>query len=119
MSKNAYNIADRSDQEIFDLCADDGVAYVPFFPLGSTFSTVNPVLEAPAVKETAQRLQITPAQVGLAWLLAPAPTVLLIPGTSSLIHLEENLAAGRLLLDDEALALLTPHEGDAGSSGDE
>jgi pyridoxine 4-dehydrogenase len=58
------------------------------------------------VKETAERLQITPAQVGLAWLLALAPTVLLIPGTSSLLHLKENLAAGRLLLDDEALALL-------------
>jgi pyridoxine 4-dehydrogenase len=115
--QNAYNIADRSDQELFDLCADDGVAYVPFFPLGSAFNTVNPVLEAPAVKDTSQRLQITPAQVALAWLLALAPTVLLIPGTSSLVHLEENLAAGRLRLDDEALALLAPERGDAGTSG--
>ena len=70
------------------------------------------------MKDTSQRLQITPAQVALAWLLALAPTVLLIPGTSSLVHLEENLAAGRLRLDDEALALLAPERGDAGSSGD-
>jgi len=104
--QNAYNIADRSDQELFDACDDDGVAYVPFFPLGSAFQAVNPVLEAPAVKETAQRLHVTPAQVALAWLLARAPTVLLIPGTSSLLHLEENLAAGRLELDDKALAAL-------------
>ena len=68
------------------------------------------------MKETAQRLQITPAQVALAWLLALAPTVLLIPGTSSLLHLEENLAAGRLLLDDEALALLAPEGDITGSS---
>ena len=68
------------------------------------------------MKETAQRLKVTPAQVGLAWLLALAPTVLLIPGTSSLGHLEENLAAGRLVFDDEALALLAPEEGDTGSS---
>ena len=114
--QNAYNIADRSDQELFDVCAADGVAYVPFFPLGSAFNTVNPVLEAPAVKDAAQRLQITPAQVALAWLLALAPTVLLIPGTSSLFHLEENLAAGRLQLDDEALASLAPDEGNTGSS---
>ena len=117
--QNAYNIADRSDQELFDLCADDGVAYVPFFPLGSAFNTVNPVLEAPAVKDTTRRLQITPAQVALAWLLAVAPTVLLIPGTSSLLHLEENLAASRPRLDDEALALLALDQGDTGSFGDE
>ena len=78
--QNAYNIADRSDQELFDACGEDGVAYVPFFPLGSAFQAVNPVLEAPAVKETAERLHVTPAQVALAWLLARAPTVLLIPG---------------------------------------
>jgi aryl-alcohol dehydrogenase-like predicted oxidoreductase len=114
--QNAYNIADRSDQELFDTCGDDGVAYVPFFPLGSAFQAVNPVLAAPAMKATGQRLQVTPAQVALAWLLARAPTVLLIPGTSSLSHLEENLAAGRLQLDDEALAALATVGTDTGSS---
>ena len=113
--QNAYNIADRSDQEVFDACRADRVAYVPFFPLGSAFQAVNPVLGAPGVNETAQRLQVTPAQVALAWLLALSPTVLLIPGTSSLGHLEENLAAGRLELDDEALAALAAFEGDTGS----
>jgi pyridoxine 4-dehydrogenase len=114
--QNAYNVADRSDQELFDTCSDDGVAYVPFFPLGSAFRAVNPVLEAPTVRETAQRLQVTPAQVALAWLLARASSVLLIPGTSSLVHLEENLAAGRLQLDDEALAALAVVGSEAGSS---
>jgi len=67
------------------------------------------------VKETARNLRATSAQVALAWLLALAPTVLLIPGTSSLGHLEENLAAGRLELDDETLAALAAVEGDTGS----
>jgi pyridoxine 4-dehydrogenase len=114
--QNAYNIADRSDQEVFDACRADGVAYVPFFPLGSAFHPENPVLGAPAVKATAEKLHVTPAQVALAWLLTLAPTVLLIPGTSSLAHLEENLAAGHLQLDDEALTMLATFESDAGPS---
>jgi len=106
--QNAYSLADRSDQDIFDACQADGVPYVPFFPLGSAFNPENPVLEAPAVKETAQRLDVTPAQVALAWLLHLAPTVLLIPGTSSPQHLAENLAAADLVLDATALEAL-PH----------
>jgi pyridoxine 4-dehydrogenase len=104
--QNAYNLADRSDQAVFDACQADGVPYVPFFPLGSAFHPENPVLGAPAVKETARRLDATPAQVALAWLLHLAPNVLLIPGTSSPEHLEENLAAGELVLDQAALAAL-------------
>jgi pyridoxine 4-dehydrogenase len=104
--QNAYNLADRSDQDVFDACRVDGVPYVPFFPLGSAFDPGRPVLEAPAVTETAARLQVTPAQVALAWLLHQAPTVLLIPGTSSLAHLEENLAAADLVLDPQALDAL-------------
>jgi pyridoxine 4-dehydrogenase len=104
--QNAYNLADRSDQDLFDACRDDGVPYVPFFPLGSAFNPERPVLEAPAVKAAAARLQATPAQVALAWLLHQAPTVLLIPGTSSLAHLEENLAAADLALDQQALDAL-------------
>jgi pyridoxine 4-dehydrogenase len=105
--QNAYNLADRSDQALFDACRSDSVPYVPFFPLGSAFHPENPVLGAPAVKETARRLGATPSQVALAWLLHQAPTVLLIPGTSSLDHLEENLAAGSLALDEVALEALS------------
>ena len=101
--QNPYNLADRSDQAVFDACRADGVPYVPFFPLGSAFSADNPVLGAPAVRAAAQRLGATPAQVALAWLLYHAPNVLLIPGTSSLAHLAENLAAADLVLDQEAL----------------
>jgi pyridoxine 4-dehydrogenase len=104
--QNAYNLADRSDQAVFDACQADGVPYVPFFPLGSAFHPENPVLGAPAVKEAARRLDATPAQVALAWLLHLAPNVLLIPGTSSPEHLEENLAAGELVLDQTALEAL-------------
>ena len=104
--QNAYNLADRSDQAVFDACQADGVPYVPFFPLGSAFNPENPVLGTPAVKEAAARLGATPAQVALAWLLYLAPHVLLIPGTSSLEHLDENLAAGELVLDQAALDTL-------------
>jgi pyridoxine 4-dehydrogenase len=104
--QNAYNLADRSDQAVFDACQADRVPYVPFFPLGSAFHPQNPVLGAPAVKEAASRLGATPAQVALAWLLHLAPNVLLIPGTSSLEHLDENLAAGELVLDQAALDAL-------------
>jgi pyridoxine 4-dehydrogenase len=101
--QNAYNVAQRSDQLVFDACAADGVPYVPFFPLGSAFAADNPVLGAPAVRRAAGRLGVTPVQVALAWLLALAPSVLLIPGTSSLAHLEENLAAAGITLDQAAL----------------
>jgi pyridoxine 4-dehydrogenase len=102
--QNGYNLADRSDQRLFDSCAADGVPYVPFFPLGSAFATGNTVLTAPAVVTSAARLGVTPAQVALAWLLQRSPNVLLIPGTSSLSHARENLAAAAVKLDDQALA---------------
>jgi pyridoxine 4-dehydrogenase len=101
--QNAYNLADRSDQAVFDACAADGTPYVPFFPLGSAFRPDNPVLTSPAVVAAATRLDATPAQVALAWLLQRSPNVLLIPGTSSLGHLRENLAAAELELDAKAL----------------
>jgi len=104
--QNAYNLADRSDQAVFDACQADEVPYVPFFLLGSAFHPQNPVLSAPAVIEVASRLGATAAQVALAWLLHLAPNVLLIPGTSSLEHLDENLAAGDLVLDQPALDAL-------------
>jgi aryl-alcohol dehydrogenase-like predicted oxidoreductase len=104
--QNAYSVADRSDQDVFDACAADGVPYVPYFPLGSAFFPDKPVLNHPAVLGTAERLGVTPAQVALAWLLQRAPNVLLIPGTSSLGHLEENLRAADVVLGAEALDAL-------------
>jgi aryl-alcohol dehydrogenase-like predicted oxidoreductase len=105
--QNAYNLADRSDHELFDACRADYVPYVPFFPLGSAFRTENPVLGAAPVKETADGLHVTPAQVALAWLLHQAPTVLLIPGTSSLDHLDDNLGAADIVLDEGTLEALS------------
>jgi aryl-alcohol dehydrogenase-like predicted oxidoreductase len=104
--QNAYNLTDRSDQPLFDACGADKVPYVPFFPLGSAFFADNPVLHAPVVEDTAHRLGATRAQVALAWLLTQAPTVLLIPGTSSPNHLEQNLAAAQLVLDETAIEAL-------------
>jgi pyridoxine 4-dehydrogenase len=101
--QNVYNLANREEQPLFDACSADGVPFVPFFPLGSAFFAQNPVLQAGATTRAAARLPATPAQVALAWLLSQAPTVLLIPGTSTLAHLEENLQAGALVLDHEAL----------------
>jgi pyridoxine 4-dehydrogenase len=104
--QNAYSVADRSDQAVFDACAADGVPYVPYFPLGSAFLPDKPVLNHPDVVAVAERLGATPAQVALAWLLQSAPNVLLIPGTSSLGHLEDNLAAADVTLDEAALRTL-------------
>lgn len=99
--QNAYNLIDRSSQPLLDECTARDIAFVPFFPLGSGFARDNPVLGNDAVRRTAQRLGRTPAQVVLAWTLAVAPNVLLIPGTSSLRHLEENIAVADIELDDD------------------
>jgi len=104
--QNPFNVADRSGQDLVDACGKDEVAFVPFFPLGSAFTPLNPVLGAPQVTQTAQRIGITPAQVALAWLLCLSPHILLIPGTSSLAHLEENLAVAGIELDEQAMAAL-------------
>ena len=104
--QNAFSVADRSGQAIFDACQQDGVPFVPFFPLGSAFAQDNPVLGAAAVRDAGTRIGATPAQVALAWLLHLADSVLLIPGTSSLQHLEENLSVGSLELDGDAMAAL-------------
>ena len=99
--QNPLNVVDRSSLPVLDACAAHGIAFVPFFPLGSGFG-INNVREEPAVLATAARLGATASQVALAWLLAQSTNVLLIPGTSSIAHLEQNLAAGALLLDVEA-----------------
>ena len=81
--QNAYNLVDRTSQPVLDACIEHGIAFVPFFPLGSAFTADNPVLGHPAVKREAAKLGRTPAQIALAWTLSVAPNVLLIPGTSS------------------------------------
>jgi pyridoxine 4-dehydrogenase len=100
--QNMYNIAFRQDDELIESLAEDGIAYVPFFPLGG-FSP----LQSSALSTVAARLDATPMSVALAWLLQRSPNILLIPGTSSLTHLRENVAGVELLLSDEDLAELT------------
>ncbi len=99
--QNQYNLAYRGDDAFIDALAAEGVAYVPFFPLGG-FSP----LQSAALSAVAARLGATPMQVALAWLLQRAPNILPIPGTSSLPHLHENLAAASLTLPEEAVAEL-------------
>ena len=99
--QNAYNLLDRTSQPILDSCLERGIAFVPFFPLGSAFTPDNPVLGHPAVQSEAAKLGRTPAQIALAWALSVAPNVLLIPGTSSVPHLEENTAVADVELDDD------------------
>lgn len=96
--QNAYNLADRTSQPVLDLCVERDVAFVPFFPLGSAFAPDNPVLGHPKIQRAATELGRTPAQIALAWTLNVAPNVLLIPGTSSVAHLEENLAVADIEL---------------------
>jgi pyridoxine 4-dehydrogenase len=99
--QNYYNVAHRDDDAMIDALARDGIAYVPFFPLGG-FSP----LQSSTLSDVAQRLGATPMQVALAWLLRRAPNILLIPGTSSVAHLRENLAAAALVLPDDAMKAL-------------
>jgi aryl-alcohol dehydrogenase-like predicted oxidoreductase len=105
--QNAYGVMNRSDEPVLDAARQHGIAYVPFFPLGSAFSGGPATLaEDPAVASVAQRHGATATQVALAWLLARYERMLLIPGTSSLAHLEENMAAGDLELDDADMETL-------------
>jgi pyridoxine 4-dehydrogenase len=105
--QNAYSLLDRSGEPLLDhLCREHRVAWVPYFPLGSAFSGMPKVSEHPAVTEAAAALGATPAQVGLAWLLAHDPSTLLIPGTSSLGHLEDNIAAANVRLDPGTMDIL-------------
>ena len=99
--QNAYNIAQRGDDALIDELSAAGIAYVPFFPLGG-FSP----LQSSALDQVAANIGASPMQVALAWLLQRAPNVLLIPGTSSVAHLHENLAAAELQLSAEAIAKL-------------
>jgi pyridoxine 4-dehydrogenase len=104
--QNLFHLADRRAAPLLEDCLRRGIAFVPFCPLGWPRGADNPVLTSPVVIQTAARLGATPAQVALQWLLQLAPNVLLIPGTGSVPHLRENLAAETVTLDDEALRAL-------------
>jgi pyridoxine 4-dehydrogenase len=106
--QNQYNLVQRTDDALIDHLARDGIAYVPFFPLGG-FSP----LQSAALSDAAERLEATPMQVALAWLLQRSPNILLIPGTSSLGHLRENLSAASLQIPAEELANLDAIGGNA------
>jgi aryl-alcohol dehydrogenase-like predicted oxidoreductase len=99
--QNQYNLAHREDDALIDELAQAGIAYVPFFPLGG-FTP----LQSSALSEVASRLGATPMQVALAWLLRRSPNLLLIPGTSSVAHLQENLLAADVTLSDEDMTVL-------------
>jgi aryl-alcohol dehydrogenase-like predicted oxidoreductase len=99
--QNHYNLAHRDDDALIDELAREGIAYVPFFPLGG-FTP----LQSSGLSDVAQQLGATPMQVALAWLLQRSPNILLIPGTSSVAHLRENLAAGQLTLTADTLIQL-------------
>jgi pyridoxine 4-dehydrogenase len=99
--QNRYNIARREDDDLIDSLARQGIAYVPYFPLGGFAPLQSATLEAVAV-----RLDATPLAVALAWLLQRSDNILLIPGTSSVAHLRENVAAAALALPEDELAEL-------------
>ncbi|MCA2226963.1 aldo/keto reductase [Nonomuraea aurantiaca] len=104
--QNAYSLVTRDDEAITELCRTEGIAWVPFFPLGGAFPQMPKVTDEAAVLAAAASLGRTPAQVGLAWLLHHAPHVLLIPGTAAIEHLEENIAAGTITFDRDMLDTL-------------
>jgi aryl-alcohol dehydrogenase-like predicted oxidoreductase len=110
--QNNYNLAHREDDTLIDELARQGIAYVPFFPLGG-FTP----LQSSTLSDVATRLGATPMQVALAWLLHRSPNILLIPGTSSVAHLRENLAVGQLTLSPETLVELDGIAAAAGAAG--
>jgi pyridoxine 4-dehydrogenase len=101
--QNLFHLADRSATPVLTECIRRGIAFVPFCPLGLPRGAANPVLTGPVVIRTAARLGATPAQAALQWLLQLASNMLMIPGTGSIAHLRENLAAEHMTLDDQAL----------------
>ncbi|MDT5045373.1 MAG: pyridoxine 4-dehydrogenase [Mycobacterium sp.] len=104
--QNAYSLLDRAHEAMLELCSAEGIAWVPFFPLGSSFPGFPKVAENDAVRKVADDREATPAQVGLAWLLAHAPNTLLIAGTRSIVHLEENIGVGDIVLSADEIARL-------------
>lgn len=104
--QNAYSLLDRTQEDALDFCADEGIAWVPYFPLGSAFPGFPKVTDHAVVREIADETGATPAQIGLAWLLTTSANTLLIPGTGSRAHLEENMKVADIALSDDAIARL-------------
>lgn len=104
--QNAYSLVSREDEDLLELCVAEDIAWVPFFPLGGAFPGLPKVTDEPTVHTVAESLGATPSQVGLAWLLHHTPNTHLIPGTATVGHLEENVAAGSIVFDDATLATL-------------
>ena len=104
--QNPFSLVDQKDADVLDLCDESGVAYVPYFPLGSAFPNMPKVKDNAVVQEIARRRDASPAQIGLAWLLAHRANVLLIPGTASVGHLEENMRVADIELTADDLAQL-------------
>ncbi len=104
--QNSLNLLARESLPLLRECQELGIAFVPFFPLGSAFGGVNRLLTHPDLIAVAERLEAQPSQVALAWLLELGPNVLLIPGTSSLGHLIDNMTTRRVRLDDDARKIL-------------
>ncbi|WP_103355994.1 aldo/keto reductase [Amycolatopsis sp. CA-128772] len=104
--QNAYSLVARDDDEVLELCLAEGIAWVPYFPLGGAVPGLPKVTDEPAVIAAAEVAGCTPAQIGLAWILRHAPHTLLIPGTADAGHLQANVDAGAVELDDKTLASL-------------
>jgi len=98
--QNLFNLADQSSADVLEECARRGIAFVPFCPLGYPRGVQNQILTSPTLVAIGTRLQATPAQIALAWLLGLAPNILLIPGTRTRTHLAENLQAAAVKIDD-------------------
>ncbi|WP_405965679.1 aldo/keto reductase [Streptomyces sp. NBC_00723] len=104
--QNAYSLVSRDDEDMLELCVAEGIAWVPYFPLGGAFPGLPKATDEPAVHAAAKSLGVTATQIGLAWLLHHAPNVLLIPGTADPAHLEANMGAGEITLDAATRAAL-------------
>jgi pyridoxine 4-dehydrogenase len=107
--QNLFNLADRRSFDLLDECTSQGIAFVPFCPLGWPRGVQNAILTSPVLVDLGARLDATPAQIALAWLLDLAPNVLLIPGTRTRQHLAENIRSARVRLDDAARGVLARH----------
>jgi pyridoxine 4-dehydrogenase len=116
--QNAYSLLNRTHEDELALCVEKDIAWVPYFPLGSAFPGFPKVADNPVVIRVAEESGATPAQVGLAWLLAHSPNTLLIPGTGSIGHLAENVDAGSITLSANAIADLDDVPSEALAHGD-
>jgi aryl-alcohol dehydrogenase-like predicted oxidoreductase len=104
--QNIYNLVDVTDEPLLETCAEHGIAWTPYFPLGGGFGQLPRVTDDETVRAVAARLGVTASQVGLAWQVAHSPNTLVISGTASPEHLRENVEAGRITLDPEAMTAL-------------